>query len=65
MPGGVQKTRRHGTLGYGLAGMVVMGGQLDLMILGVFSNLNDFMIVYIYRLHKVFFNRVNCPITCS
>jgi len=32
---------RYGTLGYGLVGMVVLGGWLDLMILEVFSNLND------------------------
>ena len=34
---------RGGTLGYGLAGMVVMGWQLDLMTSEVFSNLNDSM----------------------
>jgi len=46
IPGGVQKTCRCGTSGHGLAGMVVLGGQLDLMILEVFSNLNDFMILF-------------------
>jgi len=33
----------HGTSGHGLAGMVVMGWRLDMMILEVFSNLNDSM----------------------
>jgi len=37
--GRVQKTCRCGTSGYGLVGMVVLGGWLDLMILEVFSNL--------------------------
>ena len=36
---------RCGTSGYGLVGMVVLGGWLDLMILEVFSNLNDSMIL--------------------
>jgi len=31
--------KRCGMLGYGVAGMVVLGGRLDLMILEVFSNL--------------------------
>ena len=44
MPGGVQKMRRRGTSGRGLVGMVVLGWQLDLMILEVFSKLNDSMI---------------------
>jgi len=35
---------RHGTSGYGLVGMVVLGGWLDLSILEVFSSLNDSMI---------------------
>jgi len=39
IPGGVQKKCRCGTMGYGLAGMVVLGGWLDSMILEVFSNL--------------------------
>ena len=43
--GGVQKTRRYGTSGYGLAGTVVLGWWLDLMILEVFCNLNDSMIL--------------------
>jgi len=34
-----KKMYRYGTLGYGLAGMVVLGGWLDLMILEVFSKL--------------------------
>jgi len=45
---GVQNTRRHGTSGHGLAGMLVLGRRLDLMILGVFSNLNDSMILWKY-----------------
>jgi len=39
IPGGVQKTCRCGTWGDGLAGMGVLGGRLDLMILEVFSDL--------------------------
>ena len=42
---GVQKPCRYGTSGHGLAGTVVLGSQLDLMILEVFSNLNDSMIL--------------------
>ena len=38
-PGGVQKPCRRGTSGYGLVDMVMLGCQLDLMILEVFSNL--------------------------
>jgi len=34
-----KKTCRHGTSGYGLVGMVVLGGWLDSMMLEVFSNL--------------------------
>jgi len=34
---------RYSTSGHGLADMVVLGGWLDLMILEVFSNLNDSM----------------------
>ena len=45
IPGGVQKTCKYGTSGHGLAGMVVLGWWLDLMILEVFSNLNDSMIL--------------------
>ena len=44
IPGGVQKTRRYGTSGHGLSGMGLLGGWLDLMILEVFSSLNDSMI---------------------
>jgi len=44
IPGGVQKTCRRGTPGHGLAGMVVMGWRLELMILEVFSNLSDSVI---------------------
>ena len=36
---------RCGTSGHGLAGMAVLGGWLDLMILEVFPNLNDLMIL--------------------
>ena len=36
---GFKKMCRRGTSGYGLAGMVVLGGWLDSMILEVFSNL--------------------------
>ena len=39
IPGGVQKTCRCGILGHGLVGMVVLGEQLDLIILEIFSNL--------------------------
>jgi len=47
IPRGVQNTCRYGTWELGLAGMVVLGWQLDLMILGVFSNpwLYDSMIL--------------------
>ena len=38
---GVPETWGCGTEGHGLVGMVVMGQQLDSMILEVFSNLND------------------------
>ena len=48
--GGVQEPCRCGTEGHGLVGMVGMShdemmGQLDSMILEVFSNLNDAMIL--------------------
>ena len=46
-PGGVQKMHRCGTSGHNLAGMVVLGRWLDLMILEVFYNLNDSMILNI------------------
>ena len=50
VPGGVQGPCRCGTEGHGLVGMVGMShdemmGQLDSMILEVFSNLNDAMIL--------------------
>ena len=45
IPGGVQKACRCGTSGYGLVSMVVLGGWLDLMILEIFSNLNNPMIL--------------------
>jgi len=41
---GVEDMWRCGTEGYSLVGMVAMGCQLDLVILVVFSNLNDSMI---------------------
>jgi len=47
IPGGVQKTWRCGNLGYGLVGMVVLGGWLDLMILEIFSNLTDSVILWL------------------
>jgi len=46
IPGGVQNTCRCGTLGHGLAGLAVLGWGLDLMILEVFSNLNDSVLFY-------------------
>ena len=48
IPAGVQKTCRCGISGHGLVGIVVLGGRLDLMILEVFSNLNDSMILFFY-----------------
>jgi len=51
-PSGVQKTCRCGTSGHGLAGMVVLGRWLGLMILEVFSNLNDSMILRQNNLFK-------------
>ena len=42
IPGGVQKTCRYGTTGHSLVGMVV----LDLMILEVYSNLYDSIILW-------------------
>jgi len=39
IPGGVQKTYRCGTSGHGLVATLLLGWQLDLMILEVFSNL--------------------------
>ena len=43
IPGGVQNTCSRGTWGQCFRGMVVLGWRLDLMILEVFSNLNDSM----------------------
>ena len=43
IPGGVQTPSGCGTWGHGLAAMVVLGWQLGLMTLDVFSNLNDSM----------------------
>ena len=40
---------RRGTSRQGLVGMVVMGWQLGLMILEIFSNLNDSMILWFYE----------------
>jgi len=45
IPRSVQKTCRCGTSGHGLAGMVLLVGWLDFMILEIFSNLNDSMMV--------------------
>jgi len=42
-----KKTCRCGASGHGLAGMMLLGWQLDLMVFEVFSNLNDSMILYI------------------
>ena len=50
IPGGVQKMCRHGTLGHGLVGVVMLGWQLDLMILEVFSNLNDSVMLWFHDL---------------
>ena len=44
--GGVQKMRRCGTSAHGLVGLVVLGWRLDVMILEVFSNFNDSMILW-------------------
>ena len=41
IPGGVQKPCRYGTSGHGLAGVVLLGWQLDVMILAILSNLKD------------------------
>jgi len=48
IPGGVQNTCRCGTSGHGLAGIVLLGWQLDFMILEVISNLNDSIILWFY-----------------
>ena len=44
VPGGVCETFRCGTKGHGLVGNTVIGGQLDWMILELFSNLGDSVI---------------------
>ena len=50
-----KKTCGYGPSGHGLAGMVVLGWWLDLMILEVFSNLNDSMILCApLRKHYIF-----------
>ena len=53
IPGGVQKTCRHGTSGHGLAGMVVTGWRLNLMILEVFSNLSDSVILWLQSIKVI------------
>jgi len=50
IPGGAEKMRRCGTSGDGLAGMEVLGWQLGLMILEVFSNLYDSVILWFWVL---------------
>jgi len=45
----LKKRCRYGASGHGLADMVVLGGWLDLVILEVFSNLNNSMISMILR----------------
>jgi len=45
IPGGVQKMCRRGTSGQDLSGVVVLGWWLVLMILEIFSNFNDSMIL--------------------
>ena len=46
IPGVVQKTCRYGTSGHGLADMMVLGWRLDFMILEVFSNINESVILW-------------------
>jgi len=43
---------RCGTSGYGLVGMVVLGGWLDLMILEVFFNLCFYDSIFIFIGHS-------------
>lgn len=43
--GGIEEMRRCGTEGHCLVGMMVMDCWLDLMILGVFSSLNDSVMI--------------------
>ena len=45
IPGGVQEEGRCGTEGHGLLGVVRIGQWLDYMILVVFSDLNDSIIL--------------------
>jgi len=47
----LKKLCRCGTSGYGVTGMVVLGGWLDLMILEDFSNLlfHDSNVIYIIK----------------
>jgi len=45
VPEGVQETWRCGTEGRGLVGLVGMCWWLDLMILMVFSNLSNYIII--------------------
>ena len=49
----IQEKHRHGTDGYGLVGMAMMGWRLDVLILVMFSNLNDSMISWTYLSLKV------------
>jgi len=53
IPGGVQKTCGWGTSRHGLAGIVVLGWRLTLMILEVFSNLNDSVILWFCECSKL------------
>jgi len=59
-PGGIQKKCRCGTSGHCLASMVVLGQRLDLMILEVFSNLNDSMIYFVIIIIN---NYLKIPVT--
>ena len=51
--GGVQKTCRCGTSGYGLVGMVLLGWWLDFMILEVFSNLWIYDLLVVENAHAL------------
>lgn len=53
--GSAEKLSRCGSSQYGLAGMVVFSQKLNLMILEVFSGLNDSMIVHENREVKLRF----------
>lgn len=50
IPGGVQRTAEMWHWGMWLVGMVGMGWGLDRMILWVFSNLNDSMILFYHSM---------------